>query len=211
MKRRPISTLKQRLADLPDDVAGLQALVRELSDELGSATLMIEMLKLQIARFKRLKFGSSSEKDKALLAQLELALDDFETAKAQSEAPPAPVAWVEGLPLEPKAKPARRPLPEHLPREDVEHAPTLVHTDAGTCGCPACGNQMRQMGEDVTEVLEYVPETWKVMRHVRPKFSCRVCDTIVQAPASGLLARRLRHGPALLAHVVLKDLAAKIC
>jgi transposase len=49
------------------------------------------------------------------------------------------------------------------------------------------------MGEDVTEVLEYVPESWKVIRHVRPKFSCRVCDTIAQAPATGLLARRLRH------------------
>jgi transposase len=118
-----------------------------------------------------------------------------------------PVVPVEGALPEPKGKPARRPLPEHLPRESVEHAPDLAHTDDGACGCLSCGAQMRQMGEDVTEVLEYVPESWKVIRHVRPKFSCRVCDTIVQAPATGLLARRLRHGPGLLAHVVVAKYA----
>jgi transposase len=207
VKKRPISTPKQPVTELPQDVESLQALVRELRSQLNVTDLLVEKLKLQIARLKRTAFGSSSEKDKALLAQLELALDDLETADGQAKAPAVPVALIAGPVREPKAKPARRALPDHLPRESVEYTPDMVHSDAGTCGCPSCGNQMRQMGEDVTEVLEYIPESWKVVRHVRPKFSCRVCDKIVQAPASGLLARRLRHGPALLAHVVVSKFA----
>jgi transposase len=175
--------------------------------QLYGADMLALKLKLEIARLKRMTFGSSSEKGKALLAQLELELDDLEAAAGQSDAPAVPVGPVDGPLPELKGKPARRPLPATLPRESVEYAPDMAHTDAGICGCPSCGAQMRQMGEDVTEVLEYVPERWKVIRHVRPKFSCRVCDTIVQAPATGLLARRLRHGPSLLAHVVVAKYA----
>jgi len=223
--KKPVeSTSKQaveRSVLTGDDSAKLAALLAErnalvaenaaLIAQLNATDFLVEKLKLQIARMKRLAFGSTSEKDKTLLAQLELALDDLETSEGQSEAAPVPVTPIEG-PVseqgpEPKGKPARRPLPEHLPRESVEHAPDLAHNADGACGCPSCGKQMRQMGEDVTEVLEYVPESWKVIRHVRPKFSCRVCDTIVQAPATGLLARRLRHGPNLLAHVVVAKYA----
>jgi transposase len=223
--KKPVESTSKRPTQQPvqagDEAAMQAALLAErdrllaenaaLIAELNGASLLNEKLKLQIARMKRLAFGSTSEKDKALLAQLELALDDLETSEGQSEAAPVPVTPIEG-PVseqgpEPKGKPARRPLPEHLPRESVEHAPDLAHNADGACGCPSCGKQMRQMGEDVTEVLEYVPESWKVIRHVRPKFSCRVCDTIVQAPATGLLARRLRHGPNLLAHVVVAKYA----
>ena len=175
--------------------------------QLYGADLLNEKLKLQIARLKRMTFGSSSEKDKALLAQLELALDDLEVGTGTDTAPAVPIMPADGPLPEPKGKPARRPLPSNLPRESVEYVPAFNHTADGACGCPSCGNQMRQMGEDVTEVLEYIPESWKVVRHVRPKFSCRVCDTIVQAPATGLLARRLRHGPNLLAHVVVAKYA----
>jgi transposase len=220
VKKRPISTPKLSVArPVPkgDDATVRAALIAErdlllaenaaLIAQLYGADLLNEKLKLQIARLKRMTFGSSSEKDKALLAQLELALDDLEVSAGTDTAPAVPIMPADGAPPEPKGKPARRSLPDHLPRESVEYAPDMAHTDAGTCGCPSCGAQMRQMGEDVTEVLEYVPESWKVIRHVRPKFSCRVCDTIVQAPATGLLARRLRHGPSLLAHVVVAKYA----
>jgi transposase len=208
--KKLIESTSKRLPEKAALLAERDRLLAEnaaLIAQLNGASLLNEKLKLQIARMKRIAFGASSEKDKTLLAQLELALDDLETSEGQSEAPPVPITPIHGPLPEPKAKPARRPLPEHLPRESVEHAPDMAHTDDGACGCPSCGNQMRQMGEDVTEVLEYVPESWKVIRHVRPKFSCRVCDTIVQAPATGLLARRLRHGPSLLAHVVVAKYA----
>jgi transposase len=220
VKKRPISTPK-RPTDRPvltgDDATVRVALIAErdvllaenaaLIAQLNGADLLNEKLKLQIARLKRMTFGSSSEKDKALLAQLELALDDLEVSAGTDTAPAVPIMPADGALPEPKGKPARRPLPDHLPRESVDYAPAFAEGHKGTCGCPSCGSQMRPMGEDVTEVLEYVPESWKVVRHVRPKFSCRVCETIVQAPATGLLARRLRHGPSLLAHVVVAKYA----
>jgi transposase len=220
VKKRPISTAKRPTAKpVPtgDDATVRAALIAQrdlllaenaaLIAQLYGADLLNEKLKLQIARLKRMTFGSSSEKDKALLTQLELALDDLEVSAGTDTAPAVPIMPADGALPEPKGKPARRPLPANLPRESVEYAPTMAHTNDGTCGCPSCGAQMRQMGEDVTEVLEYVPESWKVIRHVRPKFSCRVCETIVQAPATGLLARRLRHGSGLLAHVVVAKYA----
>ena len=72
---------------------------------------------------------------------------------------------------------------------------------------PNCGGQMRRLGEDVTEVLEYVPASFKVIRHVRPKLSCRVCETIVQAPMPSLPIERGRPGPGLLAHVLVAKYA----
>jgi transposase len=100
-----------------------------------------------------------------------------------------------------RKKSAHRPLPAHLPRERHVHEP-----DA-TCTCPACGGTLRPLGEDVAEMLEYVPEHWKVIRHVRPKYSCASCEQIVQAPAPSRPIQRGLAGPALLAHV----LVAKYC
>ena len=179
MKKRPISTPKLPVAQsVPtgNDAAVRAALIAQrdlllaenaaLIAQLYGADLLNEKLKLQIARLKRMTFGSSSEKDKALLAQLELALDDLEVAAGTDTAPAVPVMPVAGALPEPKGKPARRPLPDHLPRESVEYTPAFAenhaHTLDGTCGCPSCGHAMRKMGEDVTEVLEYVPERWKV-------------------------------------------------
>ena len=93
----------------------------------------------------------------------------------------------------------RKPLPEHLPRDTVQHA--------APCACPDCGGALRPLGEDVTEVLEYVPGSFRVIRHVRPKLSCRTCESITQAPAPELPIRRGLAGPGLLAHV----LVAKFC
>src|ERR1700748_2534390 len=94
----------------------------------------------------------------------------------------------------------RKPLPDHLPRERVVHEPPLA--------CSSCsGTALRKIGEDVTEVLEYVPSSFKVMEHVRPKLSCRTCATILQAPLPSFPIERGRAGPALLAHVVVAKFA----
>src|SRR5438094_5960623 len=90
-------------------------------------------------------------------------------------------------------KPARRPLPEHLPRETVIHS--------APCTCPTCGSALRRIGEDVTETLDYVPGRFKVIRHVRAKLSCRACDTVVAAPAPDHAIARGRAGAGLLAHI----------
>ena len=93
-----------------------------------------------------------------------------------------------------RRKPARRPLPEHLPRERVVYpAPSA---------CPCCGGALHKLGEDVTEMLELVPRQWKVIQHVREKFSCRSCEKITQPPAPSHPIARGRAGPGLLAHVL---------
>jgi len=93
------------------------------------------------------------------------------------------------------AKPFRRPLPKHLPREAHTHMPE--HET-----CPQCGGRLRVLGEDVAEMLEHVRAYFKVIRHVRPKLSCDACDRILQAPAPSRPIDRGLAGPGLLAHVL---------
>jgi transposase len=98
------------------------------------------------------------------------------------------------------AKPSRRPLPEHLPREVHTYMPTAR-------ACPECGGELRKFGYDVSEMLEYVPSSFKVVRHVRPKLSCRGCERVVQAEAPSRPIDRGIPGPGLLAHVLVAKYA----
>jgi transposase len=187
---------------LPDDVESLKKLleaaqdkVATLSARLRSRDVLIEHLKLQLARLRRMKFGRSSEALDEKIAQLELSLEELEANAAAEPQEPTPS-------VEPLNKPVRKPLPAQLPREQRMHEPA-----SGNCNCPKCGGALRAMGEDVSEVLEYVPEHWKVHRHVRPKYSCGRCETVVQANAPSRPIERSYAGPGLLAHV----LVSKYC
>jgi len=181
------------LEALPQDIDALQGLVHALVGELKAKALRVEQLEARIAKLQRLQFGRSSEKRAQEIEQLQLALDDLnEDEGAQAaERPPALRRAIE--------KPVRRPLPDHLPREDVIHA--------AACVCPQCGGALRKLGEEVSEVLEYVPASFKVVRHVRPKFSCRKCEAITLAPMPSLPIERGRPGPGLLAHVLVSKYA----
>jgi len=155
-------------------------------------------MRLQLARLQRLQFGRSSEKVATEIAQLTLALEDLESDDERpppSETCQASASSSANTP----PKPARRPLPEHLPRVVVAHE--------SACICPRCGGALRKLGEDVTEVLDYVPASFRVLRHVRPKFSCRVCESITQAPAPEMPIRRGRATAGLLAHVLVAKFA----
>ena len=178
---------------LPDDVEALKRLVLEQRAALASNTIEIEHLKLVIAKLRRLQFGRSSEKLTREIDQLELRLEELQTAQAQATTVEQPPAQPE------REKPARKPLPEHLPREQVVHQPA--------CACPDCGGALRRIGEDVSEVLEYVPEHFKVVRHVRPKLSCADCQRIVQTSAPSRPIARGLAGPGLLAHVLVAKYA----
>jgi transposase len=184
-----------RASHLPSDVESLQRLVLEQQALLLSRDVLIEQLKLQLARLKRMKFGRSSERLDAQIAQLELSLEELEASAAAV----APRKTATG---EPVSKPSRKPLPDHLPREPHVHQPST-----GACNCPDCGGVLRTLGEDVSEVLEYVPEHWRVHKHVRPKYSCSGCQKIVQANAPSRPIERSYAGPGLLAHV----LVSKYC
>ena len=189
------------LSTLPDEVRALiaaqAATIARQQTELDGQQARIAQLRAQLAKLRRMQFGRSSEKLDTAIVQLELMLEDLEEdggARSQSAPASAPCVEADGV-----AKPARRPLPAHLPRDVVEHATA--------CACPKCGGTLRRLGEDVTEVLDYLPASFRVIRHVRPKFSCRSCEAITQAPAPSLPIRRGRAGPGLLAHV----LVAKFC
>ncbi|MBV8828769.1 MAG: IS66 family transposase [Acidobacteriaceae bacterium] len=186
---------------LPDldalDTEALKVLVREQHTQLLSHEAEIAHLKLLLAKLQRQQFGRKSERMERQIEQLEQRLEDLETSQAErlSAQKPETVAAVTA-----PRRPVRKPLPAHLPRETKVYAPPDET-------CPSCGGALRPLGEDVSEVLEYLPARFYVIRHVRPKLSCGGCQHIVQAPAPSRPIERGLAGPGLLAHV----LAAKYC
>jgi transposase len=157
----------------------------------------IEHLKLLIAKLQRMQFGCKSEKVERQIEQLELKLEELETSRAeheQEQEPAQPSTARRGK------KHSRRPLPAHLVRVTKVHEP--AHQS-----CPQCGGALQKLGEDIAEVLDFIPASFFVIRHVRPKLSCCGCDAIVQAPAPSRPIERGLAGAGLLAHV----LTAKYC
>jgi len=197
-----LSSVMNTADSLPDDVATLKAMLRSeraarlaAEADAQARSLLIEKLKLTIKKLRHEQFGQSSERG-TLLEQLELQLADLEENAAQAET----VAQVTAdakimVPSFERRRPARRPLPEHLPRERIIYPAPSV--------CPCCGDsRLRKIGEDVTETLELIPRQWKVIAHVREKFSCRACEAIPQPPAPSHPIARGRTRPKLLAHVL---------
>src|SRR5215469_9266131 len=180
--------------NLPDDIAALKQIIADLARDAVVAQAEIAKLKFQLARYRRAEFGKSSEQLARDIAQLELAIETVETDQAERLAAklPAVAAVIEAAAA--AHKPARRPLPEHLPREQLVHP--------APCTCPSCGGALRKIGEDVTETLDYLPGRFKVVRHVREKLVCRACETVVQPPAPYHPIARGRAGAGLLAHIV---------
>jgi transposase len=194
---------------LPDDIETLRAALvaeraaliaeravrREFEVRASGAEAMVAHLKLLIAKMKRDRFGASAERSRKLLDQLEMELEELETTAAENEAS-ADGAAPEQVSVRPftRAKPMRGPLPAHLPRERVVlPSPT---------SCPCCGGKLVKLGEAITESLESVPRSYKVIQTVREKFSCRSCETITQPPAPFYPINRGRAGPELLATIV---------
>lgn len=135
-----------------------------------------------------------------LIRQLELALDAL---SGETHVTPLPAPLTPCSSSVPR-KPARRSLPAHLPRE------TLVHATA--CRCPACGGELRKLGEDVAEILDYVPARFEVLRHVRSKMCCRATRacSVVQSPALPRPLVRSFAGAGLLAPVLVSKYADQL-
>jgi transposase len=188
--------------ELPDDISALKAMLIAADRRTRDLGAEIESLKLTIAKLQHDRFGPSSERAR-LLDQLELQLGELMEHAAQTETA-AEIAALQPDQLgnvlataraaPPRRQPARRPLPETLPRERrVEPSPAA---------CPCCGGRLRKLGEDITETLERVPAQWKVVQTVREKWTCRQCETITQPPAPSHPIARGRAGPQLLADVL---------
>src|SRR5664280_437497 len=164
--------------------------------EVTVGRLEIDRLKLMLAKARREQYGQSSERGRLLVAQLELAIEDLEETQAEQETK-AEIAVPEAAKQKraQNPRPARRPLPDNLPVERiVEPAP---------CACGKCGSQrLHKLGEVVSKTLECEPRRWKIIEHVREKFSCRDCEAITEAPAPSHPIPRGFAGPGLLAMVL---------
>ena len=202
------------VSPFPDDVEALKALLTaalqradEAEARAGEAEAyaanavaresaieaVIAHLKLQIAKLRREQYGVSAERGRRLLEQMELQLEDLE-ADAGEDDLAAGIAAANTTSVAPfeRRRPVRKPFPEHLPRERV--------VIPAPCSCPACGgSRLSKLGEDVTETLEVVPRSWKVIQTVREKVSCRDCQTISQPPAPFHVVPRGWAGPSFLA------------
>lgn len=195
--------MRFELDRLPSDPVLLQRMLREMAEVLEqeraalnaakavvtTQSLTIEKLEHRLARLLRVQFGRSSEKMD--IAQLRLMFDEIDTPVAANDD-----AGSLGEVRQPAPRKAgvRAPIPEHVPRQVVEHRPE-------TCS-PGCTGQQTQIGEDVTEVLDYIPARFRVIRHMRPRIACRVCEQIRQAPAIDLPLPRVMASSALLAHLM---------
>ncbi|TIL81789.1 MAG: IS66 family transposase [Mesorhizobium sp.] len=202
---------------VPDDIgalrAALTAALARAEDEAARAALveaelavarakasddaaLIAHQDLTIRKLQRALHGQSSERSARLHDQMELTFEELESTATEDEiaAEQAAARTTEVAPYVRK-RPARQPFPEHLPRERVvEPAPTACHC----CG----GHRLRKLAEDITETLEVVPRQWKVIQHVREKFTCRDCEAISQAPAPFHATPRGWAGPGLLAMIL---------
>ena len=190
--------LRDFSARLGVDYVNLEAKHTDLEarhhSEIMNRDMLITKLRHQLHGLRKDKFGASSES----LDQLQLRLEDIETDRSrrdtQAEVLPGDAANDDSA----QAKPVRRPLPDHLPREDTVLAPD--HS------CRSCGEDIHKagkvLGEDITEELEYVPGRFVVNRIIRPRISCSACETISQAPMPSRPIEKGRPGPGLLAHIL---------
>jgi transposase len=157
-----------------------------------SAEALIARLRLEIEKLRRTLYGARSERKERLVDQLEMQLEDVEADATEDElaaersTPSTVVKTFE------RRRPARKPFPDHLPRERV------IVPAPEACAC--CGSaKLSKFGEDITETLEVVPRQWKVIQTVRERFSWRECETITQPPAPFHVTPRGFAGPNLLA------------
>jgi transposase len=188
---------------LPDDIEELKAALVAARAEVASARAqrsddqaLIAHLKLQIEKLNRHRYGPRSERTARLLDQLELQLAELDASATEDEiAAEMAAAKTTKVTSFTRRRPARKPFPAHLPRERV-----IV---PGPTACACCGGaRLSKLGEDITETLEVIPKSWKVIQHVREKFTCRDCEKISQAPAPFHVLARGWAGPSLLAMIL---------
>jgi len=191
-----IDALKAALIAERDRATGVEAELAVAKAKASDDQAVIAHQQLQIAKLTRALYGQRSERSVRLLDQIELAFEELESSASQDEiAAERAVTKTTNVTAFTRKRPARQPFPEHLPRERV--------VEPGPTACLCCGGaRPRKLGEDITETLEVIPRQWKVIQHVREKFTCRDCEKISQAPAPFHVIARGWAGPSLLAMIL---------
>ena len=171
------------LANLPNDMTLLHQLVHDLAAGMEQRDGEIEKLRLIIRQLQRSQFGRRSERLDPDQLQFGLEELDADIARAEAKQPqPAPVDLSDAEPAK------RRDLPEHLPREEMM-------LDVNASACPSCGSGLHPIGVTTSEMLDWVPASLRVIRIHRPKYGCRACGKLHQAPAPERLIAK-GHGDA---------------
>ena len=200
LQREELHCQEEQLLHKDEQLLSKDAELVHKDAQLASREAEIEHLKLLLAKLRRMQFGRKSEKLERQIAQLELQLDELEASRTENAAVAAPAAAATPEAQTAAAQPARRALAEHLPREVCRYEPQQA-------ACPDCGGELKPLGEDVSEMLEWVPGSFRVLRQVRVKRACARCERIVEGEAPRRPIERGVAGPGLLAHV----LVSKYC
>src|SRR3954453_8353112 len=195
--------------NLPDEIDALRAVLlaeraraARVEAELAVArakasddAALIAHQRLQIEKLTRQLYGPRSERTVRLLDQMELAFEELESSAGEDEITAERAAKTANVVAFTRKRPARQPFPDHRPRARV--------VEPGPVACLCCGSpRLRKLGEDITETLKVIPRRWKVIQHVREKFTCRNCEKISQAPAPFHMIPRGWAGPSLLAMIL---------
>lgn len=197
-----MSDAASEIARLRAALAAVEARAEAAESELAQARAvvstseaMIKHLRLEIAKLRRAQYGHSSERRARLIDQMELQLEELEAAATEDEIAAEKVVKTTSVAGFQRRRPARKPFPDHLPRERV--------VIAAPTACSCCGSdRIVKMSEDITETLEVIPRQWKVIQTVREKFTCRQCERISQPPAPFHAMPRGWAGPNLLAMIL---------
>lgn len=177
-------------ADFPASLAEAQSLVAQLQKQIQSLELKNQKLTYELATLKRLRFGRKAES--LSVEQRSLFEEDLDqdlaaiTAELESDKPGR----------KPRTRAGRQPLPDHLERVEVRHEPDH-------CTCGQCQSALVKIGEDISEQLDIEPSRFFVIRHIRPQYACRTCETITAAPVSPAVIDGGMAAPGLLAWVAI--------
>lgn len=192
-----LATNSPSLAEAQTLVVQLQAQLATRDQQIQFLELKNQKLLLELAHLKRIRFGTKSEALSVGQKQLfeDDADQDLAAIAAELDETPAsndsPVSR-----LKPRPRAGRQPLPEHLERVEVHHEPEQ-------CACGQCQAQLVRIGEDVSEQLDIEPARFFVVRHIRPQYACRQCETISAAPVPPAVIDGGMATPGLLAWVAI--------
>ena len=196
-------------SDLPEDPALLKALIaqlqaqnKKLTTTLRAHDLVVQALRLQIARLRKQAFGKSSEKIEREIEQLEFALEDVLVSVAQQGLVTSGLDDSEAQAAAASAETTPGPRPSRRPRVSADTPRQRHELDPGST-CPECGGELRLVGEDVSEILEMITAKLQVIEVARPKKSCRCCEKMVQVPAPSRPIPGSMAGGSLLAYVLI--------
>ena len=184
--------LMQRVETLDHQVGTLGKTVETMGKKISRDRTVIEKLTHEIAQLKRFKFAKRSEQLSPQQASLLDDLIDTDIAAIEAELQALQTAPAQA---EKKQKPKRTALPAEFPRTLIHHEPDNTH-------CP-CGCALKRIGEDVSEKLDYTPGVFTVERHVRGKWVCDDCETLIQAPVPAQIIDKGIPTAGLLAHVMI--------